>query len=138
MKYLPIITLLIFISCKKEISINDTQKLNGYWDITKVVDKNNKVTEYKVNNTIDYYFVDKNNKGFRKKATLDFSGKYKTNNIKDFISIEKKDEDIVIKTNATLNNWEDTIIKITSKELVLKNKSGTFFYYKKHQKIQFE
>ncbi len=138
MKYLSIIILFIFFSCDNQVTINDAQKLNGYWDITKVIDSNNKITEYKVNTTIDYYFIDVNNKGFRKKATLDFSGKYKTNNIKDLITIENKKDKIVIKTTATLNNWEDTVVKITDDELILKNNAGVKFYYKKHKKIKFE
>lgn len=138
MKHISIIIIFIFLSCNNQVTINDVQKLNGYWDISKVVDTDNKVTEYKINSTIDYYFINKKNKGFRKKTTLDLSGKYKTNNLKDSISVEKKNGNIIIKTTTALNNWEDTIVKITPDELVLKNEAGVLFYYKKHQKIKFE
>ena len=135
MKYFIPFLFFILISCSDKVTQQDLHNLNGYWDIDKVESVDKKVTEYGANSTIDYYFVNDKNEGFRKKTTLDFSGKYKTNNIKDKIVIEDKNGTFIIKTSTSLDNWEDVIINLTPEKLVLKNEKGILFYYNKHEKF---
>jgi len=135
MKYFTSILFFILISCTDKVTQQDLQQLNGYWDIEKVESIDKKITEYKANTTIDYYFINNNNEGYRKKTTLDFSGTYKTNNIKDKITIENKNGYFVIKTITSLDEWEDIIVNLTSEKLVLKNEKGVLFYYNKHEKF---
>ena len=135
MKYALYFIFLLFLNCSNTITEQDLQLLNGYWEIEKVVSVKNKTTQYGINATVDFYFINKNNIGYRKKTTPDFSGKYKTNNIKDSIRINKIDEQFVIQTSTSLASWHDIIIKLTTKELVLENENGARFYYKKHQKF---
>ena len=78
-----------------------------------------------------------NNKGYRKKVKPDFSGKYKTNNIKDSIIITHKNEQFTIHTSTPLDSWDDIIIELTPKKLILKNDKGVLFHYKKHEKYNF-
>lgn len=135
MKYTLYFILLLFINCTSTVTEKDLQFLNGYWEIEKVVSAKNKTTQYGINATIDFYFIDNNNIGYRKKTTPDFSGKYKVNNIKDSIRISKKNKQFVIHTSTALASWDDIIIKLTSKELVLENEKGARFHYKKYQKL---
>ncbi|PHS09456.1 MAG: hypothetical protein COA88_04540 [Kordia sp.] len=135
MKYFIPIIFFILVSCTDKVTQQDLQQLNGYWDIDKVESVDKKVTEYGANSTIDFYFVNKQNEGYRKKTTLDFSGTYKTNNIKDKIVIEDKNGAFIIKTITSLDNWEEVIISLTKEKLVLKNEKGVLFYYNKHEKF---
>jgi len=135
MKYLITILFIILISCTDKVTQQDLQLLNGYWDIDKVESIDKKITEYGANSTIDYYFLNDKNEGYRKKTTLDFSGTYKTNNVKDKISIEDKEGVFVIKTITSLDNWEDVIVNLTKEKLVLKNEKGILFHYNKHEKF---
>jgi len=135
MKYLITILFIILISCTDKVTQQDLQLLNGYWDIDKVESIDKKVTKYGANSTLDYYFLNDKNEGYRKKTTLDFSGTYKTNNVKDKISIEDKEGVFVIKTITSLDNWEDVIVNLTKEKLVLKNEKGILFHYNKHEKF---
>lgn len=135
MKYFASILFFILISCTDKVTQQDLQQLNGYWDIDKVESADKEVTEYRANSTIDYYFLNDKNEGYRKKTTLDFSGTYKTNNIKDRIIIEDKNGTFIIKTTTSLDHWEDIIVSLTSEKLVLKSKNGILFYYNKHEKF---
>jgi len=137
MKYFFSLCFLILISCSGKVEQQDLHYLNGYWDIEKVESSEKKVTQFGVNATIDYYFLGKDNAGYRKKTMPDFSGTYKSNNLKDKISIIEKGGNFAIFTETSLNNWEDLIITLTADKLVLKNDAGTLFYYKKHQKFDF-
>jgi hypothetical protein len=135
MKYFIPFLFFILISCSNKVTQQNLHNLNGYWDIDKVESVDKIVTEYGANSTIDYYFVNDENQGFRKKTTLDFSGTYKTNNIKDKIVIEDKNGTFIIKTTTPLDNWEDVIINLTPEKLVLKNEKGILFHYNKHEKF---
>lgn len=137
MKYLYCLFFILFLRCSETISQDDLQYLNGYWDIELVESESKKVTKFGVNSTIDFYYLDKTNNGYRKKATPDFSGKYKTNKIKDAISINKKDGQYNIQTTTELDSWTDTIIELTAEKLVLQNNKGVLFHYKKHEKYNF-
>jgi len=135
MKYFIPILLFIFISCTDQVTQQDVQHLNGYWDIEKVATVDEKMTKYRANSTIDYYFINDDNEGFRKKTTLDFSGTYKTNNIKDKIVIEHKNGSFIIKTTTSLDKWEDIIVSLSPEKLVLKSQEGVLFYYNRHKKF---
>ena len=135
MKYFIPCLFFILISCSDKVKQQDVQNLNGYWDIDKVESVDKTVTEYGANSTIDYYFVNDKNEGYRKKTTLDFSGTYKANNIKDKIVIEGKKGTFIITTTTDLDTWEDVIVNLTPEKLILKNKNGDLFYYNKHEKF---
>ena len=53
---------LLFASCKQEVKSADIAKLNGYWEIEKVVFEKGEEKEYKMNETFDFFQI-KNNKG---------------------------------------------------------------------------
>ena len=135
MKFYLLIIFTSLISCSDTVTENDLQKLNGYWEISKVESIDKKTTAFKVNNTIDFYYVDSKNKGYRKKTSLDFSGTYKTNKIKDQITIKNKNGYYIIITKTPFDSWENTIISLNKEKLILKNTNGTLFYYKKHEKL---
>ena len=67
MKYFIPIIFFILISCTDKVTQQDLQQLNGYWDIDKVESVDKKITEYGANSTIDFYFVNEQNEGYRKK-----------------------------------------------------------------------
>lgn len=137
MKPIFYILLLTLVSCSNKVTQEDLTFLNGYWDIEMVESESKKITKFGVNSTIDFYYVDNTNQGYRKKATPDFSGKYKANNIKDKIVVTHKNDQFIIQTTTALDSWEDVIIKLTAKKLVLRNDKGVLFHYKKHEKYNF-
>ena len=83
---------LLFFSCNKEINSKDLNKINGYWEIKTVVLKNGEKKDYKISETIDYFELQKAktaqvNIGYRQKVMPQFDGTFKTNNLKEAISI---------------------------------------------------
>ncbi|MGB1269149.1 MAG: hypothetical protein ACPG45_05375 [Flavobacteriaceae bacterium] len=137
MKTLFSLLLIVATSCSKNITQDDLQHLNGYWDIEFVESEAKKITKFGVNSTIDFYYLNDNNKGYRKKVKPDFSGKYKTNNIKDSIRITNENNQFIIHTSTPLDSWEDIIIELTPEKLILQNDKGVLFHYKKHEKYNF-
>lgn len=131
------ITFLIFLvtSCQTGSKKIDLQQLNGYWEIESVTTNDNKVKQYKINTTVEYFQLDENLKGFRKKAMADFSGKYKSNNRKDSISIKKEGDNYYLNTNTQVHSQKEKIIELTAQKLLLENETGYKYLFKRHQKI---
>lgn len=128
------ITILLFalllVSCKQSITEQDIAKINGYWEIQKVILKDGEKKDYKVNETIDYFEL-KNNKGFRQKVMPQFDGTFRTNDIKETISVNKVDNTFYINYATTYGKWKEEIIEIHDSILVLKNKDELEYHYKK-------
>ncbi len=137
-KVIIITVLVVFVGCNTPVKQEDLQKINGYWEIELVESATKKIKKYGLNTTIDYFNVDKNGNGFRIKTKPDFSGKYKTNKVKDTLHIVFKNKQFVLQTRTPYDSWEETIIKLTDDKLILKNDRGILFHYKKHLKYNFK
>ncbi len=122
---------IVLTSCKQDIKDADISKLNGYWEIEKVILKDGEKKEYKVNPTIDYFQV-KDKKGFRQKVMPQLDGTFETNNIKESISISENNGDFYINYSTDYGKWKEEIITIQDSVLVLKSKEELEYHYKKH------
>ena len=135
------ISLLLFtfvlISCHKSVTKEDLKKLNGYWEIKKVTLADGTTTDYKVNETIDFFEV-KNNIGFRQKVMPQFDGKFKTNGLTENIKIIEKEKTFFIEYKTEYGKWKEEIITIEDSTLVLKNKDNLKYTYKKFKPFSFK
>lgn len=122
---------LVLISCQSKVKKEELSKLNGYWEIKKVVQENREDKDYKINETIDYLEV-KNNMGFRQKVMPQFDGKYKTNGIQENIKIIDKDNDYFIEYSTPYGKWQEKIVEIKDSTLILLNKDKIEYQYKRY------
>lgn len=120
------------LSCQQKIDKKDLSKINGYWEIEKVILPNGeeKEKEYKVNESIDYFAV-KDSKGFREKVMPQLDGKYIVNDLKENIVVVEKEGDFFIRYTTPYAKWSEQIIVLSDKELVLKNEQKLEYHYKK-------
>lgn len=132
MKKLVLFVILFFSlsSCNQLITEKDISKINGYWEIEKVILKDGTKKEYTINETIDYFQI-KNNNGFRKKVTPQLDGTYLVNDQLEKISITKKEEDYFINYTTNYSKFKEQIIEIHDSVLVLKNNQNIEYHYKK-------
>ncbi len=121
----------LLMSCKQEINDSDLTKMNGYWEIEKVILKDGKKKDYKVNPTIDYFEI-KDKKGFRQKVMPQFNGTFATNTIKEILVVSEKKGDFFIHYTTDYEKWKEEIIVIQDSILVFKNKDGIEYHYKKY------
>jgi hypothetical protein len=128
-RYIVFISLFFF-CCKQEINENDISKINGYWEIEKVILASGEKKEYKVNETIDYFEV-KNKIGFRKKVTPQFDGKYLVNDLVENITISTKNSSCYINYKTKYQSWKEEIVALHDSIMVLKSKENVVYHYKK-------
>ncbi len=125
-----ILLLLLLISCKQKISDNDISKINGYWEIEKVILSDGNKKDYSINQSYDYFKVE-NNKGIRKKVMPQLDGTFLVNDDAQKIEIIFKDEKCFLKSETEFDNWKDEIIELTDEKLILKNSQNVEYQYKK-------
>lgn len=133
MKYisLSVLTFIFFISCQKQEQVNiDTKHLNGYWEIEQVTTADGSKTEYKVNETFDYFEV-KNDSGFRKKVTPQLDGTYLVNDSDEKIKIEKSSDGTFILYKTAYATWKEKIKSLNEAQLTLENEQKIQYQYKK-------
>ncbi|MGK4569093.1 lipocalin family protein [Flavobacterium sp. 3HN19-14] len=123
-------TVLILSACQQKIEEQDIAKLNGYWEIEKVILADGSEKDYKINETIDYLEI-KNDSGFRKKVMPQFDGKYLVNNQSEKVKVIFKNGKTFLEYKTDYIKWQDEILKISDDKLTLKNSQGISYQYKK-------
>lgn len=139
MKKTLVYFLLLFImtSCGEKIKESDLTNLDGFWEIEKVELANDILKEYKINEEVEQIQY-KNNEGVRRKVVLLYNGNFLSNNIKQKFSIQKKEDSYYIINKTDFSEWEEEIISLSNDKLVVKNKEGMEYYYKKRNDIKLE
>ena len=126
---------LFFISCQQKIKPEDISKINGYWEIEKVVFDQGKDKVYGINESYDYFQIDKYNSGFRKKVMPQLDGTFIVNDTYENIKIRFKDDKAFIDYATPYAKWSEELIAVSDKELVLKNEEKKEYHYKKAQPL---
>ena len=122
---------LLFISCQQRIQREDIPKINGYWEIEKVVFDQGKDKEYGINESYDYFQIDKNNTGFRKKVVPQLDGTFVVNNSQESVKVRFEDNKAFIDYATPYAKWSEELVAISNDELVLKNAEKKEYHYKK-------
>ncbi|MBE8727026.1 lipocalin family protein [Flavobacterium hungaricum] len=128
--FMVLILSLLFISCKQEIKPADIAKLNGYWEIEKVVLEKGEEKEYKMNETFDFFQI-KNNKGVRTKVAPQFDGTFLTTDTFENVSVRFAGEQVFLDYKTDYAKWSEEIISLSDEQLVVKNPQKIEYHYKK-------
>ncbi|MBO9584129.1 MAG: hypothetical protein J7574_08220 [Flavobacterium sp.] len=121
---------LLFVSCKQEIKPADIAKLNGYWEIEKVVFEKGEEKEYKMNETFDFFQI-KNNKGVRTKVMPQFDGTFLTTDTFENVSVRFAEGHTFLDYKTKYAKWSEEIISLSDDKLVVKNPQKIEYHYKK-------
>ena len=121
---------LLFVSCKQEIKPADIAKLNGYWEIEKVIFEKGEEKEYKMNETFDFFQI-KNNKGVRTKVMPQFDGTFLTTDTFENVTVRFAGEQVFLDYKTNYTKWSEEIISLSDDKLVVKNPQKIEYHYKK-------
>ena len=121
----------LFISCQQKIEPSDIAKINGYWEIEKVVFDQGKDKNYTINQSYDYFQIDKNNMGFRKKVMPQLDGTFIVNDTYENVKIRFENGKVFLDYSTDYAKWTEELIGISKDKLVLKNAQNKEYHYKK-------
>ena len=129
-KMLSVLLVVVCFGCKQKIAPADIAKMNGYWEIEKVILPDGKTKEYNVNTTVDYFEI-KDTVGTRKKVTPQLDGTYLDNGPAEKITVSVNNGDTYLNYNSGYATWKEQVVKISDDELVFKNPAKLEYHYKK-------
>ena len=123
-----------FMGCTERLTKDDLTRLNGYWEIEKVVFPDGNSKEYRVNTTIDYLEV-KGMQGIRKKVQPKFGGKYETSDDAEAFEISGENGNFVLRYTTELSTWSETLLALEKDAFSVRNEEGTRYDYKRFEPI---
>ncbi|KRB57735.1 hypothetical protein [Flavobacterium sp. Root186] len=128
--FIILVLSLLFVSCKQEIKPADIEKLNGYWEIEKVVFDKGEEKAYGMNENFDFFKI-KKSKGTRTKVMAQLDGTFLTTDTFENVSIRFTDKGTFLDYNTDYAKWTEELISISDDEFVVKNDQNKEYYYKK-------
>ena len=130
-----IFTLLLFSACSKSITETDLVHINGYWEIEKVILPDGETKDYKINENLDYFFIE-NQSGFRKKVLPQLDGTYLTNDVEETVKVSFEKGDCLLNYKTDFASWQEEVVDLTAEKLVLKSLSNNLVYHYKKIKTE--
>ncbi|MBK0369913.1 hypothetical protein [Flavobacterium agrisoli] len=130
-----LLLVLVFIGCQQGVTKTDITKLNGYWEIEKVVRPQGEDKVYGINESFDYFQVDTAGIGIRQKVMPQLNGRFLTNDTHEDVRVKWRQNKTYIDYKTGYAKWSEEIVKLTDTELVLKNDQDKEYHYKKTEKI---
>jgi hypothetical protein len=133
-KHLYLLLLLTVITaCKSSIQEGEISRLEGYWEITKVVFQDGTTKPYTVNTTVDYIGIDGFN-GYIKKMKPGLNGRYQTSN-------KAAQFKLILKDGLWEMHFEGdqkstlSLLELDSLEYAVKDQGQVRYYYKRYEPI---
>ncbi|MBS7254416.1 hypothetical protein [Flavobacterium branchiicola] len=128
--FMILVLSLLFVGCKQEIKPADIAKLNGYWEIEKVVFDKGEDKAYGMNENFDFFEM-KGTKGTRTKVMAQLDGTFLTTNTFENVSVRFAGEKAFLDYKTDYAKWSEELISISDKEFVVKNDQNKEYHYKK-------
>lgn len=125
--------LMFIVSCTSKVEKSNLQFLNGYWEIEKVELPDGSDKEYKINESVDYFKIDEDLKGFRKKLVPQFDGKLLTNDVNEEVFVTFEEDKIYLNYATEFAKWKEEILVLNATNLRLKNNQDIIYNYKKKE-----
>lgn len=128
--FMILVLSVLMISCKQEIKPADVAKLNGYWEIEKVVFDKGEDKDYGMNENFDYFQM-KGTKGKRTKVMAQLDGTFLTTDMFENVSVRFKDDKAFLDYSTPYAKWTEELISISDQAFVVKNDQNKEYHYKK-------
>ncbi len=112
--------------------------LEGYWEIVDVKKDGKLIKSYSMNMNIDYFDVNEDWTGFRKKVSPSLDGSFEITDHVSWFKLEPGPKGLIIQYNNGDVNYKETITKAESNLLIIKNPEGFIYTYKNFEGIELD
>jgi len=134
MKKTLLVIVLLAMGCKSNPD-KHIEFIQGYWEIESVYKDNQLLRTFKINSGIDYFKINADLKGFRKKLKPNFSGTFETS--KDVLNfkIEIQNNDLFLNYIDNATSFREEVLEVNKEKLVIKSNSGLVYNYKPYEAL---
>ncbi len=138
MKQLLAILLIISLnSCKSDVSTY-IPFIEGYWEIVSVTKDQKKVKEFKISESIDYFKVNEDLSGYRKKVTPRFDGAFEMSQHQSEFTLSIDESQLWIQYDNNAVFFREEIIRANESSLIISNNDGFIYTYKPYEPLIFD
>ena len=128
---------ILLCSCKTDVSTY-IPFIEGYWEIVSVSKDQKKVKEFKMSGSVDYFKVNSDVSGYRKKVTPRFDGTFEMSQHESKFTISIRDNRLWIDYANNEVTYSEEIIRANSTHLIISNSDGFIYTYKPYEPLIFE
>lgn len=112
--------------------------IEGYWEISEVKKDGNKLKEFTINTVVDYFEIQEDQTGFRKKLSPTLDGRFQGSEHQTSFQLITTNGALIIEYEGSESRHRETVKKANEKELVLLNDSGFVYIYKPYTPIKID
>lgn len=109
--------------------------INGYWEIAKIENNYGSSKEYSISQNVDFFEVNAQGKGIRKKVQPDIKGNFTTTNSSENINITTEGNTVFLQYSTPYDTWQEEIITISKEELTLRNADNFTYVYRRYEPL---
>ncbi|MDG1394135.1 MAG: lipocalin family protein [Flavobacteriaceae bacterium] len=138
MKQLLALLLIISLnSCRSDVTTY-IPFIEGYWEIVSVTKDQNKIKEFKISGSIDYFKVNENLSGYRKKVTPRFDGAFEMSQHQSEFTLSVDKDQLWIQYDNNAVFFREEIIRANESSLIISNNDGFIYTYKPYEPLIFD
>jgi hypothetical protein len=131
-----LLSIIILYSCAKPDPKEQIKYLDGYWSIEKAVLADGTEKEFTISATIDFIEVNEYS-GIRKKVQPKLDGTFLTSTKAETFELKIEDDSLRVYYTTPFDSWKETVLKAKDSSLVVLNRDGKTYFYKKFVKFDF-
>lgn len=109
--------------------------LAGYWEIASVTTPDGETKTFSISQNIDFFDIQDNHKGIRKKVQPDINGHFTTSQSSENIDIEIQEGQLILTYTTAFDSWKETVTKASKEQLILLNDNGNTYTYRRYEPI---
>jgi len=129
--FVPVLT---FLGCSQNISQDDLQFLNGYWEIREVKFPDGTKKEYKVSALVDYIELEGMN-GLRKKVSPKFDGTFIATEDSESFKLIRKGEGFEMYYKNKLSDWTEKLSSLSEDSFTVSTLDNISYTYQRFHNI---
>lgn len=124
-------------SCKSDVTTY-IPFIEGYWEIVSVTKDQKKVKEFKMSGSIDYFKVNEDLSGYRKKVTPRFDGAFEMSQHQSEFTLSIDESQLWIQYDNNAVSYREKIIRANESSLIISNSDGFIYTYKPYEPLIFD
>ena len=112
--------------------------VEGYWEIEQVKKDGKIIKTFKVNTGIDYFKINADRTGFRKKLKPNFQGTFETSEDVLNFKLKLKNNTLLLEYKDNDTTYSEEILSASDTSLVLANTDGFVYHYKPYEPLNLD
>ena len=136
-KLILILLISLLYNCQSDVT-NYIPFVEGYWEIVSATKDQKKIKDFKISGSIDYFKINDDLSGYRKKVTPRFDGAFEISQDQSNFELSVEDHQLWIIYNSNGITYKEEITSASEASLIISNSDGFIYTYKPYEPLIFD